>query len=69
MDPAANVSVLVRRWTPDGFQRLEVPNGKGWRLPYTSEIGLRTVEGVDGPEAFAPDDYDPQRMHRWVRQP
>lgn len=57
-----NASVLVRRWRSDGYQRLEVPDGKGWRLPRRSEIGLRVVGG----EAFAPDDYDPGRMHRWV---
>ena len=63
MDPEADLTVDVRRWTPEGQQRLELPDGKSWRLPRRGEIGLRIADGV----AFAPDGYDPGRMHRWVR--
>ena len=68
MDPAADVRVLVWRRSPAGDQILEVPDGKGWRLPYVPEVGLghARIEGAIGALVHAPRDFDPGRTHRWV---
>jgi 8-oxo-dGTP pyrophosphatase MutT (NUDIX family) len=69
VDPATHVSVLVWRRRFDGDEMLQIADGKGWRLPRLSEVGLRhsVVEGAIGALAHAPSDFDPGRTHRWVR--
>ena len=43
----------------DVVERLEVADGKGWRLPRRGEVG---------PSREVPLDFDPGgRTHRWVR--
>lgn len=69
MDPAANVTVLVWRRKLGGDELLEVADGKAWRLPRIEEVGLRhaRIDGPIGALAEAPRDFDPGRLHRWVR--
>lgn len=69
MDPAADVSVIVWRRKPGGDELLQIADGKSWRLPRDTEIGLRThaLEGPIGYLAEAPAAFDPGRLHRWVR--
>ncbi|MEN3271603.1 MAG: hypothetical protein V7636_364 [Actinomycetota bacterium] len=69
MDPDEDVMVLVWRRKLDGDLMLQLVDGKDWRLPRSSEIGLPKVllEGSIGFLAEAPQDFDPGRMHRWVR--
>jgi 8-oxo-dGTP pyrophosphatase MutT (NUDIX family) len=71
VDPAADdVTVLVWRRRFDGDELLEVTDtGRTWRLPRRSEIGLRcaVVDGPIGALVHAPHDFDPGRLHRWVR--
>jgi len=61
--------VIVWRRKLDGDLLLQIADGKEWRLPRSAEIGLRKVaiEGSIGFLAEAPSDFDPGRMHRWVR--
>ena len=67
MDPDALILVWRRKF--DGDEMLQVADGKSWRLPYVREIGLRhaVVDGEIGALAHAAHDFDPGRMHRWVR--
>jgi 8-oxo-dGTP pyrophosphatase MutT (NUDIX family) len=70
VDPAADVSVLVWRRKYAGDELLEVTDtGREWRLPRRTEIGLRCslIEGEIGALAEAAGDFDPGRLHRWVR--
>lgn len=68
MDPASPV-ILVWRRKLGGDELLELCEGKQWRLPYASEVGLRrtTIAGAIPFLAEAPRDFDPGRLHRWVR--
>jgi hypothetical protein len=61
VDPAADVSVILWRRKPSGEELLEVPDGKGWRLPFGREVG------ASRPAVEVAIDFDPARMHRWVR--
>jgi 8-oxo-dGTP pyrophosphatase MutT (NUDIX family) len=69
VDPDADVSVLVWRRKLGGDELLEVADGKSWRLPRRAEIGIRcsAIDGKIGFLAEARADFDPGRMHRWVR--
>ena len=69
MDPSSDVSVLVWRRKLSGDLLLQLADGKGWRLPRASEVGLPKVliDGAIGALAEAPHDFDPGRTHRWVR--
>ena len=67
MDPAP--LILVWRRKLGGDELLELADGKGWRLPCVDEIGLprADIDGAIPHLAEAPRDFDPGRMHRWVR--
>jgi 8-oxo-dGTP pyrophosphatase MutT (NUDIX family) len=69
VDPAADVSILVWRRKQPTDELLQIADGKGWRLPYVREIGLRhaVIEGEIGALAEAPMGFTPDRTHRWVR--
>lgn len=71
MDPSTDLTdrVIVWRRKLDGDLLLQLADGKDWRLPRSAEIGLPKVllEGSIGYLAEAPQDFDPGRMHRWVR--
>jgi 8-oxo-dGTP pyrophosphatase MutT (NUDIX family) len=69
VDPAADVTVLVWRRKLAGEELLQVADGKSWRLPFVREIGLRhaVIDGDIGALVQVPRDFDPGRMHRWVR--
>jgi 8-oxo-dGTP pyrophosphatase MutT (NUDIX family) len=70
VDPDEDVAVLVWRRKIGGDEMLHVADGKSWRLPRLREIGLSHViriEGSIGALVAAPYDFDPGRLHRWVR--
>ena len=70
MDPAADVSALVWRRKLGGDELLQLADGKSWRLPRLREIGVSHVVRIEGPIGAlvaVPHDFDPGRMHRWVR--
>ena len=66
MDPDALILVWRRRF--DGDEMLQIADGKSWRLPHRSEVGLRhaVVDGAIAALVHAPFDFDPGRLHRWV---
>jgi len=71
VDPAADDGlILVWRRKLGGDEALQVTDtGRTWRLPRASEVGLARSR-TDGPIAWvaqAPHDFDPGRLHRWVR--
>ena len=68
MDPASLI-ILVWRRKLGGDEFLEVPDGKSWRMPRASEIGLprSRIEGAIAFLAEAPREFDPGYLHRWVR--
>ena len=69
MDPHEDVTVLVWRRKLGGDELLQIADGKSWRLPLLSEVGLRhaRVDGPIGALAMAPAGFTPARTHRWVR--
>jgi 8-oxo-dGTP pyrophosphatase MutT (NUDIX family) len=70
VDPDA--LILVWRRKLSGDEALQVTDtGRTWRLPRAGEVGLaRSPAAAAGRIAWvaeAPHDFDPGRMHRWVR--
>jgi 8-oxo-dGTP pyrophosphatase MutT (NUDIX family) len=70
VDPSPDDVILVWRRKLGGDEALQVTDtGRTWRLPLAREVGLARsrTEGSIRWIAQASHDFDPGRLHRWVR--